>query len=110
MLLVFIGQHHGKHPFGLVRISWVWRSKLFLLVVIVHLEEDLMTFVLERSEVVLFVGIIIGCEGVKCADHIEYIGYDLFTKGLDTSGHHNGTALEGLAEAVVQFSDLLVIW
>ena len=110
MVLVFIGQHHGNHPFGLVRVGRIERSKLSILVVIVNLEENLLTFVLERSKVVLYVWIIIGRKGVKCADHIEDIGCGLFAKGLDTSGHHNGTTLKSLAETVIQFSDLMVIW
>ena len=76
-------------------------------IVIVELKKDFIAVVLDLSEVVLPVGVIILCEGVEGSDLGKDLVHTGFAKGLDTSRHHDpARAPSGPAEFIVQRCDL----
>lgn len=65
MLMVFVGTHDGRHAAGNDGICHIWRGKPTDQVVVVDLPKVANALEIDRAEVVLAVGIVVGREGLE---------------------------------------------
>lgn len=81
---MFAGQHYGHDSNGFRWISGILAAAFHALIVIIDLEENILSFVLDGSEVVLSMGIIGLGEGIKEADFLKHRGLIDWREGLDS--------------------------
>lgn len=109
-MIYILQQHNGQHIGDDNVIGFVGGVEFQVAVVVVNFPEDGLSVVLDGSEIVFSVGIVVFGEGVEFHDLSADILNLLFSESLYARYYDNPAAGKHSTEFVIQFENLLTVF
>jgi Ethanolamine utilization protein EutJ (predicted chaperonin) len=85
---ILVRQHDGQQSLGDRGVGWVGRVSREVVIVVVDFEEEPLPLDLQRTEVVLAVGVVVLIEAVELGHRFQDLQLAVLPEGDHPSGHN----------------------
>lgn len=104
-LLVLFGEENRENSGGLRRVAWVGRTELYVLVVVVEFPKVLFASVLDHSEVVFAVGVVVLGEVGKTSNQRDNLLKVMFLEAHEALRENHSAKHESLPCEIIECRD-----